>query len=211
MEPWQLLLDGIHHLMLATRLRHAFEEGMALHVPLIERDSNADFQNPDAVEAAVLVAFTDRPDPGILLTQRPQSMRRHPGQVAFPGGRKDAEDADLVAAALREAQEEVGLASHHAEIIGLADPYRTITAYVVTPVVSVIPPDLPLVANQDEVEAIFEVPASFLFDPANQIIREVDWQGARRHYYEMHWGGRRIWGATAAMLVNLSRRIAWPP
>jgi 8-oxo-dGTP pyrophosphatase MutT (NUDIX family) len=165
---------------------------------------------PEAgVDAAVLVAVTDRAEPGLILTKRPDTMRKHPGQVAFPGGRVDPADEDLVAAALREAHEEIALEPHHAELVGLADPYRTITGFNVTPVLVVVPPDLSLRPNEEEVEAIFEPPLSFLLDPANHQSRTLDWNGEQRRYVEMHWGGFRIWGATAAMLVNLSRRLQW--
>ncbi len=195
---------------LHDRLTRALENA-ASHVPDLIPGDRLHFGDDEAdlVDAAVLVAFTDRPEPGIILTQRPQSMRKHPGQVAFPGGRVDAEDESLVAAALREAEEEIGLSPHLAQIVGLADQYRTITQYRVTPVLAVIPPDLQYVANEGEVEAVFEVPAHFLFDPANHQRQIVQWEGQERSYHEMHWDDRRIWGATAAMIVNLSRRLKW--
>lgn len=163
------------------------------------------------VDAAVLVAITDRPEPGLVLTKRPDTMRRHAGQVAFPGGRVDRTDTDVVAAALREAEEEIALPPSAAELVAVIEPYRTVTGFDVNPVVVVIPPDLPLVANEAEVEAIFEAPLAFVLDEANHALQKVDWNGTERHYYEMYWGGFRIWGATAAMLVNLSRRLgsAW--
>ena len=195
---------------LADQMRRVLAEGMARDVPLIPHDSPVTEPSGPIVDAAVLVAITDRAEPGVILTKRPDTMRKHAGQVAFPGGRMDPDDADLIAAALREAQEEIGLPPTAAEIIGLADIYHTITGYIVTPVVAVIPPDIPLVANADEVDAIFEVPLAFLLDPANHGVQSVDWEGTERHYYEMHWNDRRIWGATAAMIVNLSRRIQWP-
>lgn len=161
------------------------------------------------VDAAVLVAITERKEPGLILTKRPDTMRKHPGQVAFPGGRVDEGDPDIVAAALREAQEEIALDPAHARLVGLADRYRTVTGFDVTPVVVVIPPDLPLRANDQEVEAIFETPLSYVLDATNHAVRSVDWNGERRQFYEMYWDGFRIWGATAAMLVNLSRRLKW--
>ncbi len=195
---------------LIDRLTNALEQSHAASSDLIagDRPTFAD-DEADLVDAAVLVAFTDRAEPGIILTQRPQTMRKHPGQVAFPGGRMDAEDESLIAAALREAEEEIGLPPHLPHIIGLADQYRTITNYRVTPVLAVIPPDLDFIANDGEVEAVFEVPAHFLFDPANHQRQIVMWEGKERSYHEMHWEDRRIWGATAAMIVNLSRRLAW--
>lgn len=159
--------------------------------------------------AAVLVAVTDRAEPGLILTQRNDDMRRHPGQIAFPGGRIDPGDRDPVHAALREAQEEIALDPAAVRLVGIADRYRTLTGYDVTPVVGVIAPDLPLVANPAEVADLFEVPLAYLLDPANHLEASVEWQGRDRHYYEISWGERRIWGATAAMLVNLSRRLRW--
>lgn len=158
--------------------------------------------------AAVLVAITDRPEPGVILTVRREHLRNHAGQVAFPGGRLDPGE-DAIAAALREAEEEIGLPPNEVDLWGLADPYRTVTGFTVTPVVGQIPPDLPLAPHEDEVAAWFEAPLSFLLDPANQQRMTADYQGRARHYYQIDWQGRRVWGATAAMLVNLSRRMTW--
>jgi 8-oxo-dGTP pyrophosphatase MutT (NUDIX family) len=162
-------------------------------------------------QAAVLVAVTDRAEPGILLTLRTDTLARHAGQVALPGGRIDAGDSDAVAAALREAEEEIALAPSAVEVIGMADRYRTVTGFVVTPVVGVVPPDLPLRPSPHEVEAIFEVPMTHLLTEANFAHSSLEWRGRQRHFREMHWQGHRIWGATAAMLVNLARRLdgAW--
>ena len=159
--------------------------------------------------AAVLVAVTDRPSPGVILTQRTDSLRRHAGQIAFPGGRIDPGDADAAAAALREAREEIGLDPQAVELAGLADRYRTITGFEVQPVVGVIAPDLAFTLQPEEVAAVFEVPLDFVLDPANHVETSVEWQGRDRHYYEIAWRRHRIWGATAAMLVNLSRRLRW--
>jgi 8-oxo-dGTP pyrophosphatase MutT (NUDIX family) len=158
-------------------------------------------------EAAVLVAITERPQPGLILTQRPDAMRTHAGQVAFPGGRID-EGEDAVSAALREAQEELGINPALVRLLGEADPYCTVTGYWVTPVVGVIPPDLELEPNPTEVADWFEAPLDFVLDPANQRRMSAEYRGRMRHYYQIDWQGRHIWGATAAMLVNLSRRIA---
>jgi 8-oxo-dGTP pyrophosphatase MutT (NUDIX family) len=158
-------------------------------------------------EAAVLVAFTDRAEPGIILTQRTETLRHHPGQVAFPGGRIDPGE-DAVAAALREADEEIALPPAAVRIVGAIDRYRTGTGYHVTPVIGVVPPDLTLHPSEAEVASVFEVPVAFLFDPANHLEASAEWQGSIRHFYEINWQGRRIWGATAAMIVNLSRRLA---
>lgn len=160
-------------------------------------------------DAAVLVAITDRPQPGVILTRRTEHLRRHAGQIAFPGGRVDPADADAIAAALREAEEEIALPPAAVAVIGVADRYRTGTGFDITPVVGVVPPDLPLVAAEAEVASVFEVPLAFLLDPANQVEASAEWQGRTRRFYEIVWGERRIWGATAGMIVNLSRRLRW--
>ena len=160
------------------------------------------------VPAAVLVAITDRQDPGVILTVRREHMRTHAGQVAFPGGRIDPGE-EAAAAALREAQEEISLDPAEVGLIGEIEAYRTVTGYVVTPVIGVVRPDLPLAPQEHEVADWFEAPLGFLVDPANQHYRSALFQGQTRHYYEILWQGRRIWGATAALIVNLSRRLQW--
>lgn len=160
------------------------------------------------VEAAVLLAVTDRREPGLILTVRREHLRTHAGQIAFPGGRIDPGE-DAIEAALREAHEEILLTPAAVEIVGTIEPYRTVTGYIVTPVVAVIPPNLPLEPHENEVADWFEAPLAFLLDPANQQERSGLFQGRERQYYEIDWQGRRIWGATAAMIVNLSRRLQW--
>ena len=163
---------------------------------------------PDAelAPAAVLVAITDRPEPGVHFTLRREHMRSHAGQVAFPGGRLDPGE-DVVTAALREAEEEIGLPPAAVDLWGAADQYRTVTNYLVTPILGLVPPDLALFPHEHEVAELFEAPLSFVLDPANQHRMSVEFQGATRSYYQINWNGRQIWGATAAMLVNLSRRL----
>jgi 8-oxo-dGTP pyrophosphatase MutT (NUDIX family) len=162
-----------------------------------------------SIAAAVLIAITDRQEPGVIMTVRREHMRTHAGQIAFPGGRVDAGE-DPVDAALREADEELGLEANIVDVIGPIEPYRTVTGYVVTPVIGVVPPDLPLCPHEREVADWFEAPLRYLLDPVNCHRKAVLFEGRERHYYEIEWDGRRIWGATAAMLVNLSRRLAWP-
>ena len=189
---------------LAERLRAALNR--PLMEPLLAGDDSARAGN--LVPAAVLVAVTDRPEPGLILTVRHADMRTHAGQVALPGGRLDAGE-DAAAAALREAWEELGLEPSSVETIATLQPYRTITGYCVTPVIGVIPPDLPLAPHEAEVADWFEAELGFILDPANHLRESVLFEGRRRHYYRIDWNGRNIWGATAAMLVNLSRRLQW--
>lgn len=160
------------------------------------------------VPAAVLAGITDRSQPGLILTVRREHLRTHAGQIAFPGGRIDA-DEDPVRAALREAHEEILLDPAAVDLVGAIESYRTVTGYAVTPVIGVIAPDLPLIPHEHEVAEWFEVPLDFILDPANQRLRSALFQGQMRHYYEIVWNERRIWGATAAMIVNLSRRLQW--
>jgi 8-oxo-dGTP pyrophosphatase MutT (NUDIX family) len=194
----------------ANMLREALELGRRSSPILLEGDPADPQAEPGqpVTPAAVLVAVVDRPQPTVILTVRTDTVRKHAGQISFPGGRIDPEDDGPVAAALREAEEEIALPPEEVEIIGIADRYRTITGYEVTPVIGVVPPDLPLRPQPAEVAAIFEAPLDYLLDPKHQLIRTVEWRGAERCYYEIDWQGRRIWGATAAMIVNLSRRLA---
>lgn len=190
---------------LADRLRAALADPVRGHVP-IEGD---DFDRAIGkyAPAAVLIAVTDRPKPGVLLTLRQPHLKRHAGQIAFPGGRVDPGDADAITAALREAREEIGLDPDLVEVVGTSDVYRVGTGFAVTPVVGVIPPDLTLAPHEDEVAAVFETPLAFLFAPGNHARKYMLWEGRERHFYEMTWEDRRIWGATAAMIVNLAGRL----
>ena len=192
---------------LADRLRASLAESADQPVP--HASDMGDAPDSNGVAAAVLIAITDRAQPGLILTQRPETMRRHPGQVAFPGGRIDPGDADAIAAALREAEEEVALPRTAVHIIGPMPIYRTVTGFDITPVLAVVPPDLPLVPCDQEVAAVFEVPLNYLFDTANRREQSMMVGGIERRYLEIRWGERRIWGATAAMLANLSARLRW--
>lgn len=192
---------------LAQRLRDSLSATQGHPVPFAN-DMRRVVEGP-TTPAAVLIAITDRPEPGLILTQRPDTMRRHAGQVAFPGGRVDPEDVDAIAAALREAEEEVALLPANVDVIGVLDSYRTVTGFDIVPIVGVIAPDLPLIPHDREVAAVFEVPLKFVLDAANHAEQSVMFEGSERTYIEMMWGERRIWGATAAMLVNLSARLKW--
>ena len=183
----------------------------ALSAPATERPLEGDSPELRAkadIAAAVLIAITDRSEPGAILTVRREHMRTHAGQIAFPGGRVDS-DEDPTQAALREANEELLLDPGSVELVGSIEPYRTVTGYIVTPVIGVIPADLPLTPHEYEVADWFEASLAFLLDPLNHNYRSALFQGQTRHYYEIVWNGRRIWGATAAMIVNLSRRLQW--
>ena len=190
---------------LGDRLREA------LAAPATEPPLEGDYPELRAeadIDAAVLIAITNRPQPGVILTVRREHLRTHAGQIAFPGGRVDPGE-NPVRTALREAHEEILLEPTAVDVIGTIEPYCTVTGYVVTPALGVIPPDLPLEPHEDEVADWFEAPLDFLLDPANQQLRTALFQGVERHYYEIMWNDRRIWGATAAIIVNLSRRLQW--
>ncbi|MEE4537424.1 MAG: CoA pyrophosphatase [Erythrobacter sp.] len=206
-EPDGLPGGGIVAGTLFARLKTLFDEGHARDIP--DLLSDAHFSTTDApTSAAVLIAVTDRPQPGVLLTQRPRGMRDHPGQVALPGGKLDNGE-DAITAALREAEEELALPRSAVRIIGESDVYETGTGFSVTPVLGVVPPDLPLLPSPAEVEAWFEAPLALLLDPANWTANETFWRGETRRYLEMDFEGFRIWGVTAAILANLARRIEW--
>jgi len=194
-------------LSLFDTLSRLYEDGHAKEMRgLLDDAQLADDEK--GTPAAVLIAVTDRPEPGIILTQRPRGMRDHPGQVAFPGGKYDPGE-DAITAALREAEEELALPRNAVQVIGTSDLYRTGTGFDVTPVLGVVPPGLPLAPNPSEVEAWFEPPISLLLDRANWTTQEVFWKGKNRRYLEMDYEGFRIWGVTAAIIANLARRIDW--
>lgn len=159
-------------------------------------------------DAAVLIAITDRDEPGVVLTVRREHLRTHAGQIAFPGGRLEPGES-ASAAALREAHEEILLDPAAVDLVGDIEAYRTVTGYIVTPVLGVISPELPLSPHEHEVAELFEAPLDFLLDATNQRLERALLQGRERRYYEIIWNGRRIWGATAGMIVNLSRRLQW--
>ncbi|MCJ1960062.1 CoA pyrophosphatase [Novosphingobium mangrovi (ex Hu et al. 2023)] len=160
------------------------------------------------IPAAVLIALTERERPGMLLLHRPSSMRAHPGQVAFPGGRIDPGEAP-VEAALREANEELGIDPACVRVVGTGDLYRTGSGYEITPVLGIVPPDIEIRPNPAEVAKWFEAPVDFVLDPANQKARSLKWEGAQREYVEIMWEGHRIWGVTGAIITNLTHRLNW--
>lgn len=171
-----------------------------------ERGAGAPGVNVKKTPAGVLVPLIERPgELSVLLTRRTDALAKHPGQVAFPGGRVDPGDRDQIEAALREAEEEVGLDRNSVDVLGCLDPYLTITGFEVLPVVGFVSqPPAAFVPEPGEVAAVFEVPLSFLLDSTNhrKVRRKVN--GLDRAYYEMPYETHYIWGATAGMIVNLS-------
>ena len=193
---------------LFDRLSGLFEEGHRKDISDLITDVR--FTDAErAADAAVLIAVVDRrPEPTIILTQRPNSMRDHPGQVAFPGGKLE-EGEDAIAGALREAEEELAIDPEAVRVIGTSDIYHTGTGFAVTPVLGVVGPDIAITPDPREVEAWFEAPVSLLFNRDNWIQRSTMWKGEMRHYLDMEYEGFRIWGVTAAIISNLSRRVEW--
>ena len=190
---------------LAGRIRSSFAAPPA--EPLLEGDLPA-IRGQATIPAAVLIAITDRPKPGVILTVRREHLRTHAGQIAFPGGRVDPGE-DSVHAALREAREELALDPARVTVAGSLEAYRTVTGYAVTPVIGIVPPDLSLAPHDEEVADWFEAPLAHLLDPANRRLETAVLAGLERRYWQIEWNGRKIWGATAAMIVNLSRRLQW--
>jgi 8-oxo-dGTP pyrophosphatase MutT (NUDIX family) len=160
--------------------------------------------------AAVLIPVVARPDGAtLLLTQRASGLRQHSGQIAFPGGKID-EGEEALAAALREAEEEIGLPPDHVEPLGFLGPYFSTTGFRITPVVALVPPDAPLALNAIEVEGTFETPLAFLMDPANHKTHSREWKGAQRSYFAMPFGDHYIWGVTAGIIRMLWLRLYAP-
>jgi 8-oxo-dGTP pyrophosphatase MutT (NUDIX family) len=160
--------------------------------------------------AAVLLPIVARAEPTMLFTQRTDHLARHAGQVSFPGGRAQDGDATLVETALRETEEETGIAPQFIAVAGFLDAYETGTGYAILPVVGVLREGFVLMPSAHEVAEIFEVPLAFLLDPANRERKAGEWQGKRREYYAYTYNGHTIWGATAAMLADFSERMRAP-
>jgi 8-oxo-dGTP pyrophosphatase MutT (NUDIX family) len=161
--------------------------------------------------AAVLVpVVADDDEPAIILTERATGLRSHSGQIAFPGGQIDDADASPLDAALREAEEEIGLERRHVESIGYLDGYLSSSGYLVVPCVALVSPARTLRLNAHEVAAAFEVPLGFLMDEANHQLQSREWQGLTRHFYAMPFGERYIWGVTAGILRNMYERLYGP-
>lgn len=158
--------------------------------------------------AAVMVPLVDRPEGmTVLLTQRASHLKAHPGQISFPGGRVEQLDAGPWEAALRETREEIGLAPGYASLAGYLADHLVLTGFRITPAVAIVRPGFDLALDLTEVEDVFEVPLSFVLDPSNRIARERVYSGHAFRTWDIPWGSRHIWGATAAMLLNLADRL----
>lgn len=174
------------------------------------------FMDRASMQASVLIPIVMREQPTVLLTQRTLNLSTHSGQIAFPGGKVDAGDADAAATALREAQEEVGLDPAWVHVLGQMPHYITGSSFIITPVVALVRPGFTLTPNAHEVADIFEVPLAFLMDPAHHQHHTVEWQGDRREWFSMPYQEtcqgrvtqRFIWGATAGMLRNFYRLLS---
>jgi 8-oxo-dGTP pyrophosphatase MutT (NUDIX family) len=160
--------------------------------------------------AAVLIPVVDHPQPTVLLTQRAAHLNDHAGQISFPGGKIDATDASPLDTALREAEEEIGLAREFVDPIGYLDLYGTSFGFRILPTVARVRPGFELRINKSEVDDAFEVPLAFLMDPANHQVHSKEFRGIERAYYAMPFAERYIWGATAGILRVLYERIYLP-
>jgi 8-oxo-dGTP pyrophosphatase MutT (NUDIX family) len=181
-------------------------------------DDSSDFDlNPDVVlpagrklrPAGVLIGITGFEEtPRLLLTKRSSALKHHPGQIAFPGGKQDDGDADVVAAAVREAREEVGLPDTHLRVLGTLPSHETVTGFMVTPVIAMIDAPFRVVPEPGEVDEAFFTPLDHVMDPQNYLVESRRWRGARRHYFAVPYGPYYIWGATARILRGLAARMS---
>jgi 8-oxo-dGTP pyrophosphatase MutT (NUDIX family) len=203
-QPGPALPPVPAHALTAAALRQRFASPPVWTPELVEERR---FSDRAPASAAVLLALVMRDQPQLLLTQRTAHLSTHAGQIAFPGGKLDEGDRDATCAALREAQEETGLAPEHVEVLGSLPQYVTGTRFFITPVVALVRPGFSLQPNPDEVDDVFEVPLAFLMDPGNHRRHALSWNGEQRSWYSMPYDdGQRerfIWGATAGMLRNL--------
>ncbi len=220
-DPSLVPVIGVDTHLPPVRLQHMMEPELRrrfAHPPPWQPEVLAEkrFTQRSLAHASVLIALIvgsaeSKAGPTVLLTQRTQRMSTHSGQIAFPGGKADDTDADAVATALREAQEEVGLPAAEVEVLGVMPTYLTGTAFVVTPVVGLVRRTQPWVPNREEVDAVFEVPLEFLMNPAHHRRHQLEFGGVRREWFSMPFvhpetqQERFIWGATAGMLRNLYR------
>lgn len=185
-----------------------------LRASLLREPEAGDFVQEEGGEglpltpAAVLFPIVLRDDgQTVLLTQRTAHLKDHGGQISFPGGRVEVEDQSPIHTALRETEEEIGLAREHVEVLGFLPEYRTGTGFRVTPVVALVTPPFDLALDPFEVAEAFEVPLAFLLDPANHKRHSLHYRGALRHFFAMPYGDYFIWGATAGMIRSLTERL----
>ena len=189
---------------LATALR-------ASGKPSSDYDLNPDVILPDGRSlrgAGVLVPITDGANPHVILTKRSSALKHHPGQVAFPGGKLEDSDADETAAALREAQEEIGLSPDLVGVVGTLPSHETVTGFQVTPVVAIVSDRFTPKPDTGEVAEVFSVPLAHLLQPENYSVQSRRWRGQRRFFFTVPWGPYYIWGATARILRALADRMA---
>jgi 8-oxo-dGTP pyrophosphatase MutT (NUDIX family) len=202
----------------SRRKRHQVNDRDRLIAAIdLTSEASSDFDlNPDTVlpegrelrPAGVLVPVLDHPEGArVLLTKRSSRLKHHPGQIAFPGGKQDDGDADVIAAALREADEEVGLPPGHVDVLGTLPSHETVTGFVVTPVIGWIDKPFDEIAEPGEVAEVFRVPLSHVTDVAEFTIQSRRWRGTRRSYYTVPFGPYYIWGATARILRGLADRM----
>lgn len=192
-------LAALHSQLSADWLRNRFASGMSF-APVREEAL------PERlIPAAVLVPVVQREELTVLFTQRTAHLHDHPGQVAFPGGRSEADDASPIVTALREAEEEIGLPRDKVDVLGMLPEYNTSTGFRVTPVVGLVTPPIELKLDSFEVAEVFETPLSFLLDPTNHQRMSMELAGAMRQFWAMPFQSYYIWGATAGMVVSLYR------
>ena len=208
-NPEIVTADRVRKKLAGTRLREDPTDVIELpgsrHWPASLRERLSASLKP----AGVLIPLFERPGTGItlLLTQRSAALRMHAGQVSFPGGRMEPDDADIAETALRETHEEVGLSGDAIDVIGYLPPMPTITGYAVTPVVGVVDQHAAAAADRQEVEFVFEVPLDFFFDKSNRRVVERDVRGKVLPMVEFHYDGHRIWGATAMMIIQFIKIV----
>jgi 8-oxo-dGTP pyrophosphatase MutT (NUDIX family) len=197
MSQWrELLFDAVSPL--ESGVRH-------LHISGYRPPGDTTFR--PSRTAAVLVPLLDLPEPEMVFTRRAEHLPQHPGQVSFPGGAAEVNDVSAVQTAMREAYEEIGLPPQVTRPIGFLDRMDTISDYRVLPVVALITPPVKWVVDEREVAEVFSVPLSVVLDKERYEARTSEWQGNAYTLYTLHWQGQKIWGATAAMLMNLITRM----
>lgn len=174
----------------------------------LDNNNNKGFLEQKIASAAVLIPLVGHLGGAtVLFTQRANTLLYHPGQISFPGGRIDPEDSDAKGAALREIYEEIGIGANYIEVVGTLEDYRTGTGFIITPVVGFVHTGFNLQLSSSEVKQVFEIPLEFVLDPTNYYLENMEISGIARTFWVLNWKEYRIWGATAALLVDLARRL----